>query len=211
VNFGIDTNLFAPITPDAQLTERLGVAGKRVLISTRSLRPIYDIATLIRSLPHVLSRVPDAACVIVGGGPENDNLRALAESRGVADAVHFIGSVPNSHLPSYLCSSDVYVSTSLSDAGIAASTAEAMACGLPVVISDFGDNREWVREGGGLLFPCGDHEVLASRLTDVLTAPAMRDTAARVNRDTVLERCDRDTELTRMEQCYRELAARAVT
>jgi len=209
VNFGIDTRLFAPMSPDAQLKERLGLAGKRVVISTRSLRPIYDIPTLIRSIPLILGNVPEAAFVIVGGGPEKDNLHALAQSLGVGDAVRFIGPVPNSQLPSYLCSSDVYVSTSLSDAGIAASTAEGMACGLPVVISDFGDNAKWVRKGeGGYLFPCGDHEALASRLTEVLTAPQMRDAAERVNRDTVLEHCDRDTEMAKMEQHYRELLDR---
>jgi glycosyltransferase involved in cell wall biosynthesis len=212
VNFGIDTRLFAPVTPDAHLKERLGVAGKRVVISTRSLRPIYDIATLIRSIPLILGNVPEATFVIVGGGPESDPLRALAQSLGVADEVRFIGHVPNEQLPQYLCMSEVYVSTSLSDAGIAASTAEAMACGLPVVISDFGDNAKWVREGeGGYLFPCGNHEALASRLTDVLTAPQVRDTAARVNRDTVLERCDRDTEMAKMEQIYGQLLARRAT
>jgi glycosyltransferase involved in cell wall biosynthesis len=206
VNFGIDTRLFAPMAPAAQLKERLGVAGKRVVISTRSLRPIYDIATLIRSIPLILGNVPEATFVIVGGGPERDPLRALAQSLGVADEVRFIGPVPNEQLPQYLCMSEAYVSTSLSDAGIAASTAEAMACGLPVVISDFGDNRQWVREGGGFLFPCGDHETLAVRMTDVLNAPQMRDAAARVNRDTVLERCDRDTEMVKMEHIYGELA-----
>jgi glycosyltransferase involved in cell wall biosynthesis len=188
------------------------VAGKRVVISTRSLRPIYDIATFIRSIPLILGNVPEATFVIVGGGPESDHLRALAQSLGVADEVRFIGHVPNEQLPQYLCMSEVYVSTSLSDAGIAASTAEAMACGLPVVISDFGDNAKWVREGeGGYLFPCGNHEALASRLTDVLTAPHMRDTAARVNRDSVLERCDRDTEMAKMEQIYGQLLARGTT
>lgn len=211
VNFGIDTRLFAPKSPDNRLKEQLGLVGKRVVISTRSLRPIYDIATLIRSIPHVLSNVPEAAFVIVGGGPEGDRLRALAASLGVADNVRFVGPVPNSQLPSYLCSSDVYVSTSLSDAGIAASTAEAMSCRLTIVVSDFGDNREWVSDGAGFLFPCGDHEALADRLVQVLTNPLIKTSAASVNRDIVLERCDRDTEMAKMEQYYRELSSRAVT
>jgi len=209
VNFGIDTSLFAPGPPDHDLKDRLGLAGKRVVISTRSLRPIYDIATLIRSIPYILRNVPEAAFVIVGGGPESDHLRALAQSLGVADDVRFIGTVPNNQLPSYLCMSEAYVSTALSDAGIAASTAEAMACGLPVVISDFGDNAKWVREGeGGFLFPCGEHEALADRLVRVLGEPQLAATAATVNRETVLERCDRDTEMGRMEQYYYELLDR---
>ena len=210
VNFGIDTRLFAPKPADNSLKGQLGVEGKRLVISTRSLRSIYDIATLLRSVPLVLSRVPDAAFIVVGGGSESDRLQTLATSLGIPDSVRFVGPVPNSQLPTYLCSADVYVSTALSDAGIAASTAEAMACGLPVVISDFGDNREWVHNGGGYLFPCGDHEALAERLVSVLTDTQMKASAAKVNRETVLERCDRDTEMARMEQHYRELTTWAV-
>ncbi len=211
VNFGIDTSLFAPGAPDNALREQFGLAGKRVIISTRSLRPIYDIPTLINSMPGVLGRVPEAVFVIVGGGPEGEHLRSLASSLGVADSVRFVGPVPNSDLPSYLCASDVYVSTSLSDAGIAASTAEAMSCGLPIVISDFGDNRDWVADGGGYLFPCGNHEALSDRLVQALTNPGIRTSATGVNRAIVLERCDRDTEMTTMEQYYHELAAGAAT
>lgn len=61
VNFGIDTDLFSPGQADQHLKEQLGLAGKRVAISTRSLRPIYDVATLVRSAPLVLGAVPQAA------------------------------------------------------------------------------------------------------------------------------------------------------
>ena len=206
VRFGIDTSLFAPCTPDAALKERLGLSGRRVVVSTRSLRPIYDIQTLIRSVPLVLREVPEAAFLIIGGGTLGDSLRELAESLGIADAVRFTGPVPNEELPSYLSLSEVYVSTSLSDAGIAASTAEAMACGLPAVVSDFGDNGKWVHEReGGFIFPCGDHEVLAGRIVWLLKDPALACTAGTVNRATVLRDCSRDVEMEKMEQYYREL------
>ncbi len=212
ISFGIDTSRFTPGPEDHELREHLGFTDKRVIISTRSLRPIYDIATLVSSAPLVIGRVPDAAFMLIGGGPDIDSLKEMTASLGLADSVRFMGPVPNEQLPSYLRLSDAYVSTSLSDAGLAASTAEAMSCGLPVVISDFGDNREWVREGeGGFLFPCGDHHALAERLIEVLTNPQVSSTARTVNRNTILQRCDRDTEMGKMEQCYRDLlSARAL-
>jgi len=206
VNFGIDTRLFCPGEADPALKKELNLEGKRVVISTRSLRPIYDIATLIRSVPLITGAMPNVQFVIIGGGPEADNLRGLASSLGVADRIRFVGPVPNDRLSAYLRTADVYVSTSLSDAGIAASTAEAMACGLPVVISDFGDNRGWIPDGGGFLFPCGEHKALAESLCRVLGDSRMRSTAASVNRQVVLERCDREIEMLKMEQYYRDLA-----
>jgi glycosyltransferase involved in cell wall biosynthesis len=59
----------------------------------------------------------------------------------VDDFVQFLGRIPHEAMPDLLTQADIYVSTSLSDAGISASTAEAMACGLPVIVTDTGENR----------------------------------------------------------------------
>jgi glycosyltransferase involved in cell wall biosynthesis len=98
------------------------------------------------------------------------------------------------------------VSTSLSDAGIAASTAEAMACGLPVVITDFGDNGRWVKNGeGGFLFRPGDHEALAQAIVWLLTHEGARSAFGRVNRTTIEQHNDYEKEMAKMERLYEEL------
>jgi len=209
INFGIDTGQFSPTTVGKNMRQSLDLEGRKVVVSTRSLRPLYDVATLIRAIPEVLTRVPHTAFIIIGDGPEAHALRLLAASLGVLEHIRFIGQVPNAALPAYLCAADIYVSTSRSDAGLAASTAEAMACSLPVVVSDFGDNPNWVHDGeNGLLFPCGNHAALAAALVRVLTDEGFAATAGRANREIIIQDCDRDTEMCKMEGIYRELACR---
>ncbi|GAH34462.1 unnamed protein product, partial [marine sediment metagenome] len=136
-----------------------------MIISFRSLEPIYDVESLIKAIPSVLKEIPSAKFIVAGDGEQRKYLENLGVSLGISGSIRFVGFVENDELPQYLASADVYVSTSLSDAGIAVSTAEAMACGLPVVITDFGDNRKWVENGiNGFLVPPKSPEALASKI-----------------------------------------------
>src|SRR5262249_45440481 len=136
-------------------------------------------------------------------------LQALAASLGVGANVQFPGAVANDELPRRLQEAAVYVSTSLSDGGIAASTAEAMACGLPVVITDFGNNRDWVTDGeGGYLIPLKAPEALADRVVRLLTNAEARAAFGKINCDVILKRNDYRTEMEKMATLYRELIGR---
>ena len=78
------------------------------------------------------------------------------------DRVQFAGQVRQDDLPDYYCSADLYVSASHSD-GSSVSLMEALASGLPAIVSDIPGNREWITPGEqGWLFPDGDDEALAS-------------------------------------------------
>jgi glycosyltransferase involved in cell wall biosynthesis len=106
----------------------------------------------------------------------------------------------------------VYVSTSRSDAGLAASTAEAMASGLPVVVTDSGENRVWVADGeNGFIVPTQAPEMLAERILDLLRRPDVRARWGRANRQIIVERNDYVREMGRMEEIYRTLAGRAAS
>jgi len=207
--FGIDTRKFSPRSGDEQLKAKLGVRNSPTVISLRNLEPIYDIETLVKAAPIVLKEVPETKFVIAGRGSEERKLRSLAESLGVSNNIKFIGFIPNNELPQYLTSMDVYVSTSLSDAGIAASTAEAMACGLPVVITDVVDNRKWVVDGeNGLLFPQKDSEALAKKILYLLKNEDSGKEFGKRNREIIEERNDYYKEMEKMERLYQELAER---
>jgi len=202
VNFGVDTRKFSPVAPG---TSR-ATPPPFVIISLRSFYPVYDVGTLIRAFALVVQHVPDSRVVLIGDGEERGQLEQLARDLGVGDRVLFGGRVPNDSLPVRLHSAQVYVSTSLSDAGIAASTAEAMACGLPVVITDFGDNGRWVKNGeGGFLFRPGDHEALAQAIVWLLTHEGARSAFGRVNRTTIEQHNDYEKEMAKMERLYEEL------
>ena len=82
---------------------------------------------------------------------------------GVLDRVQFGGQVSQRDLPRWYHKADLYISPSHID-GSSVSLMEALACGLPALVSDIPANREWVSEGvNGWLFPDGNADILADR------------------------------------------------
>ena len=76
-----------------------------------------------------------------------------------------------------VASCDIYVSTSPTDGGIAASVAEAMSSAIPVVITDFGDNAFWLKnQSAGLLFPANDENRLAAQIISLAKDIKLRKT-----------------------------------
>jgi glycosyltransferase involved in cell wall biosynthesis len=208
INFGIDSARFSP-PPSA---ESPNPARPPMVISLRNFEPVYDIRTLLRAIPLVLRTHPASRFTVVGRGSLAEELKAQARQLGIDAVVQFLGFVPNDQLPNLLRSADVYVSTSLSDAGIAASTAEAMACGRAVVITDSGENGKWIRDGvDGFLVPVGQPEVLAERINLLLGDQALRQSFGVAARNVIKERNDYKTEMTKMQTLYQTLVIPAQT
>lgn len=209
IYFGIDTRKFSPGQKSEKLKVRLGVYNSPTIITLRNLRPVYDVESLVKSVPLVLKEIPESKFIIAGKGPEEERLKELAKSLGVSDSVKFIGFIPNDELPEYLNSMDVYVSTSLSDAGIAASTAEAMSCGLPVIVTDVADNKEWVEDGiTGFVVPTKDPKLLAEKIIYLLQNENVRKKFGKISRKIIEERNNYHKEMGKMEKIYKELVRR---
>ncbi len=206
IYFGVDTQKFRPGVRIEALRTELGIGNSPAIISLRNLEPLYDVATLIRAIPEVLREVPEAKFVIAGRGSQEKELEELSQSLGVAGSVRFIGWIANDKLPQYLTSADIYVSTSLSDGGLAASTAEAMACGLPVIITDSGENSRWVNDGkSGFIVPVKDAKILAQKIVLLLKSSEKRVQFGREGRKVVDERNNYLKEMERMEKIYQRI------
>lgn len=204
--FGVDVDKFKPMENKEFTKRKLFGFDSKMVISLRNLKPIYDIETLIKAIPIVLKKMPDTKFVIAGEGEQKTYLIDLAKALNVFDAVKFIGSVPNDELPKYLNSADVYVSTSLSDSGLAASTAEAMACQLPVVITDSGGNREWVKDGeNGFLVPIKSPVALAEKIIFLLKNEDIRKKFAEINRKIIEGKNNYFVEMAKVEDIYQKL------
>jgi glycosyltransferase involved in cell wall biosynthesis len=210
VLIGTDTQEFCPDKRNADVFQRLGIpASCPVVISTRSLGPIYDIETLIKDIPLVLKEVPEARFIIGGQGKQRDYLIKLAKDLGIYDSVRFPGWIPGEDLPVYLASSSVYVSTSLSD-GTSTSLLEAMACGLTPVVTDIPANRPWVVDGqNGFLFPVKNHEILAEKIVYLLKNTDFRNKFGQANRQIIQGKAEFHREMARIEQIYLDLVAKA--
>jgi glycosyltransferase involved in cell wall biosynthesis len=206
INFGVETDQFvAPTAP--RLAAPGSPTGPVRIISLRMLHPIYDLATLVRAAALLRERRVPCVVDIHADGSERQALEAQARAAGLEEMVTFKGRYNHETLKPILWGADVYVSTSTADAGIAASTAEAMATELPVVISDSAENGLWIDDGAnGFLFPTGDATVLADRLQRLVEDPALRARLGRAGRATIIARNDYDGEMRKMDALYAEAA-----
>jgi len=202
---GVDTVEFNPSHRDEKIRRSLDMENSHpIVISTRTLAPIYDVETLVKAIPLVLSEMPQAKFVIAGTGKQQDYLTELAHTLGVSNNTKFIGWIPRSELPRYLSSADVYVSSSLSD-GTSNSLLEAMACGLAPIVTDIPANQAWINDGeNGFLFPTRDYKTLASKIIYLLNNEEVRENFSRRSQEIVQKKAEQQTEMKKLERVYHE-------
>jgi glycosyltransferase involved in cell wall biosynthesis len=149
-------------------------APRPTLAFVGRLRRYKGLDWVMRSLPAVLARVPDARLEVIGDGPWAGALRAEAGRRGVAHAVDFLGFLPGAQKVRHLQSAWALVQPSPKE-GWGLTVVEAAACGTPVVASDAPGLRDSVRrDETGLLVRFGDTAGLSEALVRVLTDAALR-------------------------------------
>jgi len=197
IHFGVDVNKFKT-KEDRHFSD----SGIYDIVSTRKLYPIYDLETLVKAVPLVLREFPETYFHIFGDGSEMQKLIDLTISLGKEYCKHikFEGRYEYDNLPEILNYSDLYVSTSLSDAGLASSTAEAMSCGLPVLVSDVADNKKWVKDYQ--VFPAKDSMKLAGKICRMLRSPEIRKFYSEWNRNQMVEFNNYEVEMQRMDKLY---------
>jgi phosphatidyl-myo-inositol dimannoside synthase len=149
---GVDADVFRPGLGEERRTH-LGLSERPVIVCVSRLMPRKGQDTLVRALPLVQRSVPDAALLLVGGGPYRSRLESLAADTGVSESVVFTGTVPWPDLPEYYGVGDVFAMpcrTRLGGAdveGLGIVYLEASACGLPVVAGDSGGAPDAVVDG----------------------------------------------------------------
>lgn len=171
IHNGVDTSAFRPGPPDAALRAELRlVPGAPVVGSVGNLRPVKDYPCLLRAFALARQRVPDAILVLVGDGPERPALEALARELGLAASVRFAGA--RTDVPRILRLFNVFALSSQTE-GVSVALLEAMATGLPGVVTCTGGNPEVAVEGEtAVLVPVGAHAEQGAALAGLLADPA---------------------------------------
>jgi PEP-CTERM/exosortase A-associated glycosyltransferase len=162
--------------PDAALARELGLESARVIGFLGSFYAYEGLDILLRAMPEILSKAPDVRVLLAGGGPEDENLRALSRSMGLDDRARFVGRVPHDQVNRYYDLIDVLVyprlHSRLTDLVTPLKPLEAMAQGRLLVASDVGGHRELIRDGEtGILFAAGDPAALAAGVLRLLASP----------------------------------------
>ncbi|MFG1757751.1 glycosyltransferase family 4 protein [Micromonospora echinofusca] len=172
---GVDVDAYHPSVDGQAVRVRLGLADRPVVVCVSRLVPRKGQDMLIRAMPEIRRRVPDAALLVVGGGPYRATLEKLARQAGVERDVVFTGSVPSAELPAHYAAGDVYAmpcrtrNRGLDVEGLGIVYLEASATGLPVVAGDSGGAPDAVREGEtGFVVRGRDVAQLADRVATLL-------------------------------------------
>ncbi|RMF12028.1 MAG: glycosyltransferase, exosortase A system-associated [Alphaproteobacteria bacterium] len=155
---------------DEVLAQRLGLQGKTVLGFIGSFYGYEGLAVLVEALGHI--RHENVCLLLVGGGPEDQALRAQVAEKGLEGRVIFTGRVPHAEVDRYYRLVDIFVyprlHMRLTDLVTPLKPLEAMAQMKMVAASDVGGHRELIRDGEtGTLFKAGDPGDLA-RAVDTL-------------------------------------------
>ena len=161
--WGVNLEHFAPspvTRPPSQFT----------LFCNRSWEPRYGVDVLAKAFVKVAQQNPSVDLLLIGGGSQAQNLRGIFQRGGVLDRVTMPGQVPQKDLPRWYHMADLYISPSHVD-GSSVSLMEALACGLPCLVSDIPANKEWVEEEvNGWLFPDRNADALAAKILAVMAA-----------------------------------------
>jgi glycogen synthase len=196
---------------DPALKTRLGLADSRVIGFLGSYYAYEGLDLLIQALPLILARAPDVKLLLVGGGPQEANLKAQAAALNLSDKVVFVGRVPHAEVNRYYDLVDLLAyprhAMRLTDLVTPLKPLEAMAQGRLLIASDVGGHQELIEDGHtGVLFRAGDVADLADKAVAALNLPDGGDTLRANGRRFV----ESERNWVRSIANYRDIYARAL-
>lgn len=163
--------VYEEMPKSGELLERNGLEGKYVLMTLGRLVQRKGFDMVVRAMPEVRKRIPDAVYLIVGGGPDRERLEQLVRELGVEDCVYFAGRAKDEELPLYYNLCDVFVMPSRYIAqegdveGFGIVYMEASRCRKPVIGGNSGGVVEAVlHEETGLIVDPHSPEAVAEAI-----------------------------------------------
>lgn len=191
VRNGVDTARFRSRPRDAALASALGLADDDVVVLHAStLRPVKRGMALIEAAARALARDRRLVFVIMGEGPDSQDMQRASHERGIAGRCRFLGWVDHARMPDYLSLADMVVMPSAME-GMALAYLEAQAAGTVLIASDIDAAREVIAPGEtGLLYRPGDANALADAIVRVAGDRGLRRRIGRHARDWARRHCD---------------------
>lgn len=157
---------------DRQLAEEVGVLDRPLIGFLGSFYAYEGLDLAIDALPLIHADIPDLKLLLVGGGPQESNLKAQADRLGLRESVVFTGRVPHDQVQRYYDLIDILVyprhPMRLTELVTPLKPLEAMAQRRLLVASDVGGHRELIQDGStGKLFRAGDRQAFADAVVEM--------------------------------------------
>ncbi|HOT93734.1 MAG TPA: glycosyltransferase family 4 protein [Methanoregulaceae archaeon] len=194
---GVNTDVFHPGVT------RVDDESRRLLWVGRYVKG-KGVAFLIHAAARLVQEIPNLCITLVGEGPEEEAIRQLVSELRLEETVEFLPFMPYDQMPAQYRRAEMLVLPSLHE-GVPRTMLEAMACGRPVVISEFEHLRHLV-EGAGLMFPKGDVGALAAAIRRLLESPEEAASLGQQGRETIIRQNSWRNTVDSTLDLYRELA-----
>lgn len=210
---GADCDYFRPAPPDADVRNRLGWEGRRVVLTVGRLQRRKGQDTMIEVVARLCERFPDLLYAIIGDGEERARLAEMASRLGVSAHVQFLGEVKDAELLHCYQQADVFALANRQIGkdveGFGMVLLESQACGRPVLTGASGGTAETLKPGeSGVVVSCDRPDEPAAALAELLTDRARLDRMGRAGREWVRGKFDWPILAAEAQKTFAELANR---
>jgi glycosyltransferase involved in cell wall biosynthesis len=202
---GVDLDRFKPLSGIGdEIRKRLGISENAIVVlSVRRLVYKNGIDTLMESAGIAIKKNPKLVFLVVGQGPDFEEVKARIEQLGIGNNFRLTGFVSDEDLPFYYNASDFFVLPSKSGEGLPLVALEAMACGRPVIATNVGGIPEIVMKGWGKMVPPDAPDSLAEAVLEFSreeTSALKKDLRAMIE-----QKYGWDTNVKKLAKIYEEL------
>jgi glycosyltransferase involved in cell wall biosynthesis len=178
------------------------------LFCSRTWESIYGVDVLAKAFVNVATQNPDVNLILLGGGSQGGKIRQILINGGVLDRVHFGGQVAQADLPRWYHMADLYISPSHVD-GSSVTLMEALASGLPCLVSDIPGNKEWIEDGvNGWLFRDGNVDDLTQKILNAIKNRKSFKTISESARQTAEQKADWKKNFGKLLEVYDKVVSR---
>ncbi|RLB79057.1 MAG: hypothetical protein DRH24_13525 [Deltaproteobacteria bacterium] len=200
---GVDTSVFEGYSK-GEAKKSLGIPEDTVVFGAVSrLDRVKDHITMVDAFADVLSKGKECLLMIVGDGPERENIERRVQELGISDHVRMVGFTDE--VPGHLAAMDLFLQPSREE-GLSITILEAMASGVPVVATPVGGTPEMIEDGvTGRLVAIGDSRMLSSVMIEFLEEPQKFSLMAERALKRVKESFTLSTMANEYEKIYREV------
>jgi glycosyltransferase involved in cell wall biosynthesis len=203
VNWGVDLDVFRIPTQQErhELKARIGLGPGPVVLSPRGVKEIYNPAVVVGAFARARAKIPDLQLVL-----KHSDDAVVPPEWSRAPGVHLVGAVDADQMRDLFQAAELTVSIAASDSS-PRSVWEAMACGSAAIVSDLPWVHELIVDGRHAAVVEPRPAAVAAAIERLLLGESERWRIVKAARELVERHRNRAVELSRIERCYRELAA----
>lgn len=213
IQFGVDTQYFAPGEAGEQLRAELGIpTNHQVIVSPRALSGLYNVPVITEAFASVTKEEPNTSLIIMSYNAvptEETRVREIVEKFGLQSRVHFVPGLPHARMPALYQLASIVVSIPSSDT-TPVTLLEAMSTGTHIIASNLPSLQEWItnEKNGWLVDPKNTSAVARAMHEALHTPPDVTKQMLDNNRALVEQRASQRVHMEQMEKEYYRLTDR---